>query len=220
MVDVAGLTMLQRAVPDVVLARAMAVMESVFIGTIGLGSILAPALISAVGIRWALVITGSFLPVLVAIFWRRLLTIDTEAVVPEEQLALLRAIPMFAPLPPVTLEHLASSLERVRLPASAVVFRQGDAGDHFYVIEQGEVEISVDGTAPKVEGRGAYFGEIALLRDVPRTATVSARTDVELFTLDRDEFVGAVTGHAPSAEAADVVVGARLGALRPGVVSV
>ena len=219
-VDVAGLTMLQRAVPDSILARAMAVMEMIFIGTIGIGSILAPALISLVGIRWALVATGSFLPVLVALFWTRLLAIDSDTVVPEEQLALLRAIPIFAPLPPAPLEHLAANLERVSFPAGSVVFRQGDEGDRFYVIEQGEVEISVGGVEPKVEGRGGYFGEIALLRDVPRTASVSARTDVELYALDRDEFIGAVTGHAPSAEAADSVIGARLGTLRPGVASV
>jgi MFS family permease len=219
-VDVAGLTMLQRAVPDSVLARAMAVMEMIFIGTIGIGSILAPALISLVGIRWALVATGSFLPVLVALFWTRLLAIDAESVVPEEQLELLRGIPIFTPLPPAPLEHLAANLERVSFPAGSVIFRQGDEGDRFYVIEDGEVEISVDGAPPKVEGRGGYFGEIALLRDVPRTASVSARTAVELYALDRDEFIGAVTGHAPSAEAADSVIGARLGALRPGVASV
>jgi MFS family permease len=219
-VDVAGLTMLQRAVPDSVLARAMAVMEMIFIGTIGIGSILAPALISLVGIRWALVATGLFLPALVALFWTRLLAIDAETVVPEEQLELLRGIPIFAPLPPAPLEHLAANLQRVSFPGGSVIFRQGDEGDRFYVIEQGEVEISVDGAAPKVEGRGGYFGEIALLREVPRTASVSARTDVELYALDRDEFIGAVTGHAPSAEAADSVIGARLGTLRPGVVSV
>jgi MFS family permease len=219
-VDVAGLTMLQRAVPDAVLARAMAVMESIFIGTIGLGSILAPLLISLVGIRWALVATGSLLPVLAALFWNRLLAIDAEAVVPEEQLELLRAIPIFAPLPPSTLESLATSLERVSFGAGAVVFRQGDEGDRFYIVEAGEVEISVDGAPPKAEGRGGYFGEIALLRDVPRTATVSARTDVVVYALERDEFIGAVTGHAPSAAAADSVIGARLGALRPAIVSV
>jgi MFS family permease len=219
-VDVAGLTMLQRAVPDAVLARAMAVMESVFIGTIGLGSILAPLLIALVGIRWSLVATGSLLPVLAALLWNRLLAIDADTVVPEEQLELLGGIPIFAPLPPATLEHLASAMERVSFGAGATIFRRGDHGDRFYVVEQGEVEIELDGVASKVEGRGGYFGEIALLRDVPRTATVSARTDVELYALERDEFIGAVTGHAPSAAAADSVIGARLGTLRPGIVSV
>lgn len=220
LVDVAGFTMLQRAVPDAILARAMAVMESIFIGTIGLGSILAPLLISLVGIRPALVITGSLLPVLAALFWNRLLQIDAEAVVPEEQLELLRAIPIFGPLPPATLEHLAASLHHVTVPAGETIFRQGDEGDRFYVLDEGEVEISVDGAAPKVERRGGYFGEIALLRDIPRTATVTARSTTQLYALDRDEFIGAVTGHAPSSAAADSVIGARLGGLRPGVASV
>lgn len=219
-VDVAGFTMLQRAVPDAVLARAMAVMESIFIGTIGIGSIIAPLMISLVGIRWALVATGSLLPVLAALFWNRLLAIDADTVVPAEQLELLRGIPIFAPLPPATLEHLASAMQHMAFESGTTIFRQGDEGDRFYVVERGEVEISVDGGEPKVEGRGGYFGEIALLRDVPRTATVSARTDVELYALDRDEFIGAVTGHAPSAEAADSVIGARLATVRPGLVSV
>jgi hypothetical protein len=196
------------------------VVESIFIGTVGIGSILAPLLISVLGIRGALIATGSLLPVLAAVFWTRLLAIDAEAIVPEEQLELLRTIPIFAPLPPATLEHLASSLQQVTFPAGAVVFNQGDEGDRFYVVGEGEVEISVDGRPPKVEGRGAYFGEIALLREVPRTATVRARSALELYALERDEFIGAVTGHAPSAEAADSVIGARLGALRPGVASV
>ena len=57
---------------------------------------------------------------------------------------------------------------------------------------------------------GDWFGEIALLRDVPRTATITARTDLDLLALERDDFIAAVTGHAPSAEAAGAVVGARL----------
>jgi hypothetical protein len=220
LVDVAGFTLLQRAVPDEVLARAMAVMESMFVATIGLGAILAPLAISGLGIRGALVATGALLPVLAALTWTRLVQIDDAAVAPEEQLALLRGIPIFAPLPATTLEQLATSLSPVRFTAGTPIFHQGDAGDRFYVIKAGEVEISVDGASPKVESAGDYFGEIALLRNVPRTASVTARTDVELYALERDEFIGAVTGHARSADAADAVIGARLGALRPGVASV
>jgi MFS family permease len=211
LVDVAGLTLLQRAAPDEVRARVFGVLESVFLGTIAIGAILAPLLTSALGARGALVAAGGGLSVLVLLFWRPLSAADATAAVPESTLALLRGIPIFAPLPPVTLEQLASRLLRVHVPAGEIIFRQGDPGDRFYVIGEGEVEIAPDGGPTKTLGRGAYFGEIALLRDVPRTATVTTRTGVELYLLERDVFIAAVTGHAPSAEAADAVIATRLG---------
>jgi MFS family permease len=219
-VDVACFTMMQRAVPEVVLARAMAVLESTFMASVGIGAIVAPLLVSLVGIRVALVATGCFLPVLAALLWNRLLAIDAEAVVPTEQLELLQAIPMFAPLPAPTLENLAASMHTLSFPPGAVVFNEGDEGDRFYVIAEGEVEIDVAEGRPKVEGPGGYFGEIALLRDLPRTATVRARTQLELYALDRDEFIGVVTGHAPSSEAAESVVAARLETVRAGIATV
>jgi CRP-like cAMP-binding protein len=99
----------------------------------------------------------------------------------------------------------------VRARQGEEIIRVGDHGDRFYVVGSGEIEIVLDGGTPRREGSGAYFGEIALLRDVPRTATVRAATDVELFALDRDDFLPAVTGHAGSAEAAEAVIGSRLG---------
>jgi CRP-like cAMP-binding protein len=99
----------------------------------------------------------------------------------------------------------------VRARAGEEIIRRGDHGDRFYVVGSGEVEVLLDGQQPRREGPGSYFGEIALLRDVPRTATVQAATDVELFALDRDDFLPAVTGHAGSSEAAEAVIGSRLG---------
>jgi MFS family permease len=220
LVDVAALTLLQRAVADDVLGRVFGVLEGLLIGTIGVGAAITPLLIAGLGIRGALIATGAFLPVVAALFWRRLARLDADAVVPERQLALLRGIPIFAPLPAPTLEHLAGRAIPVHVAAGTELFRQGDPGDRFYAIEDGEVEISVDGAPPIVEGPGEYFGEIALLGDVPRTATVRARTDVELYALEREEFVAAVTGHAESASAADAVVSERLGGLRAGLASV
>jgi MFS family permease len=211
LVDVAGLTLLQRAAPDEVRARVFGVLESVFLGTIAIGAILAPLLTAALGARGALIAAGGGLSLLVLLFWRPLSAAESTAAVPESTLAMLRAIPIFAPLPPVTLEQLGSRLSRVRVPTGEVVFRRGDPGDRFYVIGEGEVEIALDGGPPKTLGRGGYFGEIALLRDVPRTATVTALTEVELYALERDVFIAAVTGHAPSAEAADAVIATHLG---------
>ena len=211
LVDVAGLTLLQRAAPDEVRARVFGVLESVFLGTIAIGAILAPLLTAALGARGALIAAGGGLSLLVLLFWRPLSAAESTAAVPESTLAMLRAIPIFAPLPPVTLEQLASRLSRVHIPAGEVIFSRGDPGDRFYVIGDGEVEIALDGGPPKTLGRGGYFGEIALLRDVPRTGTVTALTEVELYALERDVFIATVTGHAPSAEAADAVIATRLG---------
>lgn len=211
-VDVAAFTLLQRAVPDEVLARVFGVLQSVLLGTIGLGSVLASVMVSAFGARTTLVVAGAFLPVAALVAYRRLLAIDRAAAGPApERVRLLEANPIFAPLPLPTLERLSSRLVPVHVSAGATLFRQGDHGDRFYLVETGELEVSVDGGPPKVAGPGGSFGEIALLRDIPRTATVTARTDADLFALEREDFLGAVTGHAGSSEAADAVVGSHLG---------
>jgi CRP-like cAMP-binding protein len=219
LVDVSAFTLLQRAVPEEVLARAFGAVQALWVATIGIGSIAAPLLISAVDIRGALLITGALLPTLALLLRRRLAQLD-EAPVPERQLALLRGIELFAPLPQPTQESLAKVLRPVRLASGEELFRQGDVGDRFYIVADGEVEIVIDGHVVRETGPSGYFGEIALLRDVPRTATVRAKDDVELFALDRDDFIAAVTGHAASAEVADSVIAARLGSLRPGMASV
>jgi len=216
--DVAGLTLLQRAVPDAVLARVFGILESLVLGAIALGAVVAPILVSGLGVRGALLAVGMFLPILTMLLWRPLRALD--AVAAPAGLELLRSQPIFAPLPAAVLERLASSLTPVSVTAGAEVFRQGDRGDLFYVVGRGEVEVLVDGRPSTRLGAGAGFGEIALLRDVPRTATVVATRDGELFTLERDEFIAAVTGHPASAEAADAIIAVRLGSLRPGIASV
>jgi MFS family permease len=220
LVDVSGLTLLQRTAPEEVLGRVFGVLESLVVGTLGLGAIIAPLLISLFGVRWALVATGLLLPALALVSWARLRKIDELTVVPERELELLRSLPLFAPLPPTTLEHLARSLVRVPAAAGTEVMRQGDVGDRFYLVDKGDMDVSIDGEVVSTLGPGDHFGEIALLRDVPRTATVTARSDASLLALERDEFVSAVSGHPVSREAADAVVAARLGRLRPGLASI
>jgi MFS family permease len=216
LVDVAALTLLQRATPDEVLARVFGVLESLLVGAIGLGAILAPVLVAAFGADGALIATGAFLGLVAVVSWRGLARIDAEVAVPERGLALLGRLPLFAPLAPATLEHLARKLASVPVKAGEVIVRAGEPGDLFYVVASGTVEVKAEGKPPQTLGPGDHFGEIALLRPVPRTATVVAREDGELLTLDRDEFVAAVTGHPESLEAADAVIGARLGSLRAG----
>lgn len=212
-VDVAGLTLLQRAVPDEVLTRVMGVVQSVFVGTLGLGAILAPALIDAFGNDGALVATGAALPIAALLASTRLRALDQSIADAPPHLELLRRISIFRPLPAATLEQLARELRAVRASAGEEIVRQGERGDRFYIVAEGEVDVRVDGRPAAPLRAGTFFGEIALLHDVPRTATVTARTDVELLTLERDAFIAAVTGHPESAEAAHAVVVSRVGSL-------
>lgn len=219
LVDVSAFTLLQRAVPDEVLARVFGAVQALWVGTIGVGAIVAPLLIAALDIRGALVATGALLPILATLLRRRLTALD-EVPVPERELELLRGIEIFKPLPPPVLEGVAHALLPVPVEAGREIFRQDERGDRFYIVADGEVEIVSDGRVVAVTAAGGYFGEIALLRDVPRTATVRAKTDVELRALERDDFIAAVTGYAESVEAADSVIAARLSSLRPGLASV
>ena len=206
-VDVNALTIMQRAVPDAVLGRALGALDGLLLATLGLGSALAPVLVNLTSPEAALVITGVLLPVLALLTRPRLRAIDRRATAPEST-GLLRGVPLLASLPEPVLERLARESAPVSFPAGATIVREGEPGDRFYVVESGTVEI-----LGRPFGPGDSFGEIALLRDVPRTATATARTDVSLVTLERVPFVAAVTGHAPSAAEADAVIAARLGSL-------
>jgi MFS family permease len=216
-VDVAGFTILQRAVPDEVLARVFGILESVFLGTVALGAAVASAIVEGAGTEWALASFGIFLTVVVALTWRRIVSIDEEARVPERELELLKSVPFLALLPGPALEELALRLAPVRFGAGEVILQEGAPGDRFYVVDAGEVSVTRGGEELARQGPGGFFGEIALLRDVPRTATVTATTDTSLYALERDDFIAAVTGHAPSAEAAGAIVASRLTTRRPGV---
>jgi MFS family permease len=206
-VDVNALTIMQRAVPDAVLGRALGALEGLLLGTLGLGALIAPALIELAGPEAALVATGALLPLLVVLTRPRLRALDRTTSAPDAT-ALLRRVPMLAPLPEPVLERLAREAIRTSALAGHPIVREGEKGDRFYVVEKGQVAI-----LGRTFGPGDGFGEIALLRDVPRTATATAVTDVELVALEREPFVAAVTGHAPAAAAADTLVAARLGAL-------
>jgi MFS family permease len=213
LVDVSAVTLLQRAVRDNVLGRVFGALESLLVAGLAAGALVTPLLIDWIGTRASLIVMGSLLPVLTVLLWARLRTIDARARIPTERIELLRANPIFAPLSPPTIEHLAVKLEERRVAAGDVVVRQGDSGDLFYLVENGRVRVEIDGRPVGDLGPGEAFGEIALLRDIPRTATVVAVEDSTLAGLERDEFIAAVTGHAPSRDAADSVIAQRLGSL-------
>ena len=214
--DVAGVTLLQRIVPDEVLARVLGVLESVVIGTFGLGALLAPPLLDALGTEAALVATGAGLAVVGLLSWRPLAGIEAQLPSSLREVDLLRTTAIFAPLDGVTLDRLASQLEPVRLAAGETLFEQGAQGDRFYIVATGEVEVLVDGRPVALERPGAELGEIALLRDVPRTATVRAKSESELYALRREPFLAAVTAHPASDTAARGLAAGRLAQTRPG----
>jgi hypothetical protein len=210
-VDVSAVTLLQRNADGDLLPHALGLLQSVFVASVGLGTLLAPLLVRGLGIRGALIVTGALLPFLAAALWRRLRRLDTTSSADPDLVALLAAIPIFAPLPTPSRERLALWLRPETFEPAATVFAQGDHGDGFYVVQEGEVDVLVDGDHVRTLGPGGYFGEIALLRDVPRTATVRVRSAVRLQRLDRERFLAIVAGNTASADAADAVVGARLG---------
>jgi hypothetical protein len=194
--DTSLLTLLQRAAPEDVHARVFGLVEALWVGAIGLGAVAVPLLIELVGNRGALVVSGLVFPVVAVASWRRLARLAPP---PSRELGLLRRVPFLATLPQPVLERLASQLGRVEVGPGTAVVRVGEAGDRFYLVAEGELAVDVAGAEPRRLGPGDYFGEIALLHDVPRTATVTALAKTELRALERDDFLSAVSGFRPSA---------------------
>jgi MFS family permease len=213
--DVAGRTLLQRTAREAVLCRVFGVLEGLSMGGLAVGTGAATGLIAWLGEEGAVIAAGLFLPVVVVVLGRHLRRIDRAATVPVVEIALLRAVPMFAPLPAPELEQVARSLVELDAEAGTVLIREGDTGDRWYLIADGEVEIETGGTIVRTLSRHGSFGEIALLRDVPRTATVTAMTHCRLYTLEKEPFVAAVTGHPLALRAAAEVIAARVPALAP-----
>ena len=212
-IEVAGLTLMQRLVSDEVLARVFGVVESTYVASTGLGSVMAPVAVLAFGVEGALVAVAACLPLLAAVSWTRLARFEATTPIPERQFALLRSCSLFAPLPLATVENLAARLVPVAVTPGQQVIRQGDIGDRFYVIADGQVAVQCDGKPRRTEGPGEFFGEIALLRDTPRTATVHATEAGLLYALEREHFVGGVTGNPRSVLAADGIIETRLNAV-------
>jgi hypothetical protein len=211
--DVAGRTLLQRIAPPDVLARVFGVLEGAAMAGLAAGSLLAPLLVALVGPAAALACAGAILPLLALVGGRRLLQLDAGATVPVVEIALLRSLPLFAPLPPPTVERLARSVERVALAPGDVAFREGDPGDRLFVIADGRMDVSHDGHAFGTLERGDVFGEIALLQSVPRTATLTARTETHLYALDREPFLAAVRADPSTVAEAGRLVDTRLRSL-------
>jgi MFS family permease len=211
--DVAARTLLQRTVDDEVITRVFGVQEGLVMVALGVGSALAPLFLALFGEQGAFVAAGALLPVFGVLSFGTLRGLDRRAVIPDEfRQHLLRTITIFEPLPPYELERVASQLIAVHAEPGEVIIREGDAGDRFFVLVAGQAVVESRGRRVVDRKAGDYFGEIALLRDVPRTATVRAATACELFALERDDFLAAVTG-GRVLPAADAEIDRRLAEL-------
>jgi Cyclic nucleotide-binding domain len=215
-VDVGLFTLPARLVPYELLARVFGALESLVAVTVAIGSLITPFVIEFLGVRGALGVLGFPAFALVVLAWRRLRRIDHSIVHRDSEIEVLKRVAMLRPLPMPTIDNLAANVEHARVTVGEDVFRQGDAGDRFYVIENGEADVVGDGRVVNTLGPGDCFGEIALLRDTPRTATVRARTALGLYSLARPEFLLAVGGFSASSREADALLHDRLASFTPG----
>jgi hypothetical protein len=196
-----------RLADDAVIGRVYGLCELMHGGVGVLGAALAPALIHAVGVDRSLEVVGVGYGLIALLTVRRCITLDRGQHVANRVRELLHAVPFLRPLPLPQLERLVRSARRLAVPAGEPVVRVGDIGDEFYIVDDGEVEVIEFG---RRLGPGEGFGEIALLRDVPRTATVRAVTDSHLWTIARESFLAAVGRDDDARSAADAVIDEHL----------
>jgi hypothetical protein len=209
LVDVNFDTIIQRITPDRVLGRVFGAIESAYIAAMAVGALLMPILIATVGLRWGLAVIGVGVTAVVLPALPRLRHMDRLLREPEG-LALIRGLPIFAPLARPVVERLALALGRLEVPAGTRIITEGDVGDKFYIVESGRVEATYRAVPLSQAGPGEPFGEIALLHDVPRTASVTAIEDTVLRVLDREDFLAAVTGNDQVRERTEALVRRRI----------
>ncbi len=200
LVQIVTETLFQRVVPDAVRGRTLGVLSTVSVLMYAAGSLLLPAAAELVGLAPVLIASGVALVVSAAIAIVALGPWATQAPVPDALRARLSALPMFEGLPPARLETAERRSVLVPMVAGEVVIRQGDPADRFYVIGEGEVEVTQaapGSSQPRVlrrMGVGEGFGEIGLLHASARTATVTALSSGTLVALDGDAFLDLVNG--------------------------
>jgi hypothetical protein len=209
-VDVSFFTMATRLAGPRTAGKVLGALEFVALAGLATGSILTPPLLHAVGVRGTLALLGGGLAGLALAHAVRFRRLDRAMPAPGPEVGLLRNLPMFAPLPLAVTDLLAAELEPRQFPAGTVVIREGEAGDHFHLIVDGSAAVSVQGAPRPSLQRGDCFGEIALLRDIPRTATVTAEQPLRTLALGREEFLTAVTGNPASKAAVNALAAQRL----------
>ncbi len=208
---VAGNTLLQRIAPGEMLARVFGILEGVGTIALAVGSLGASALVAGFGVRVALLATAVLAPTVMLALWVPLSAIDRDAKAPDAKtLRFVRGMPIFAPLSAPAIERIVGNLAREHVPAGGILIREGDVGERFIMIVAGEADVTRAGAHVAVQGAGDHVGEVALLRDVPRNATVTAKTPMTVLTLERAPFIEAVTGHPQSRERVEAIADERL----------
>jgi MFS family permease len=209
-VDVSAFTLVTRLAGPGTAGKALGALEFVALAGLTAGSLLTPPLLHAAGVRGTLTLLGGGLVVIALAHAARFRRLDRAMPTPGPEAGLLYHLPMFAPLPLAVTDLLAAEAEPRQFPAGAVVMREGEPGDRFYLITDGAAAVSVRGAPKPSLRRGDCFGEIALLHGISRTATVTAEGPLHTLTLSREEFLTAVTGNSTSQAAADALAAQRL----------
>lgn len=212
LLDVGSRTILHRIVPALLRARVFGAQEGLSMLGLAAGSIAVPPLVHAGGVEAALVAVGGLLMVGVLGAMPRLNAIERGAPVPQAELEALRCSALFGILPAPVLEDLARALTGRTVAPGEVVVREGEQGERFYLIGAGELYVTIAGRRVATLGPGDGFGEIALLREGIRVATVTARSSATLYALEREPFLAAVTGSRRLQSATEGLVTERLGA--------
>ena len=213
--DVTAFTLLQRSTPNDARVGVMGLLDSGAAASAAIGGVLASVLVATFGIQGALVATGAVLPIAAVITLPALRRAEAGAVSHETQARLLRSDPLLRPLSLSIIEELAAVLEPVTFDDGDILIREGEGGDRYLIVERGEVEVSQAGHVLRRLGPGSGVGEISLLRDTPRTATVRAVGAVRAQALGREPFLLAITGHSAVLAAADQIVEGHLGRSTP-----
>ena len=208
--DVSGRTLLQRAVPPHLLSHTFGALEALTMAGRAVGSVLVPVLVLAGESDAAVAGLAAVVLVATGVAARPLMTVDAKATVPVVEIALLHSLRLFTGLAPPALEALARALQRRDVGPGTTLIAEGEVGDSYYVIGRGEFAVRREGRDLGLRRRGDGVGEIALLRDIPRTATVTAASAGTVYVLDREAFLLTVTGHEPTRHQADVIVEQRL----------
>jgi len=210
--DVGLFTLLARSASPRSGGRVLGATEFVVQAGLGAGSVAAPWLLHAFGMRGTLALLGGGLAVLALAHVRRFVRLDKAMPAPGQEVEMLRRLAMFAPLPLAVIELLASDLQPHEFPEGTVAVREGEVGELFYLIVGGSATVSVRGKPRPPLAPGDCFGEIALLRGIPRTATVVANQSLRTLALEREAFLVAITGNSMSGATADALVTQRLAA--------